>query len=98
MLARLGPMLAHLGAVLAHLGAMLVHLGAMLAHLGVYVDQAEAILMQNLSKIGGPQNTVNYRGFCRHARSPRVDPCKVPRFTVFFDVVWSFKSMGPKTL
>ena len=42
-------------------------LEAMLAHLG----QAKDIFTQNMLEIGGTKNTVNYRGFYRHAVKAR---------------------------
>ena len=74
-----------LGAMLAHLGAMLAHLGGyvgpswgyvgpswglcwpMLTHLEPHVR----CLCKNMLNVTGPRNTVNYRGFCRHAHPTR---------------------------
>ena len=81
MLAHLGAMLAQLGAMLAHLGAMLAHLGGYVGPSWGYVGPSWGLCCpmltdlepqdpknrKNMLNVTGPKNTVNYRGFCRHA-------------------------------
>ena len=70
-----------LGAMLAHLGAMLAHLGGYVGPSWSYVGPSWGLcwpmlthlephvrcLCKNMLNVTGPKNTVNYRGFCRHA-------------------------------
>ena len=81
MLAHLGAMLAQLEAMLAHLGAMLAHLGGYVGPPWGYVGPSWGLCCpmlthlepqdpknrKNMLNVTGPKNTVNYRGFCRHA-------------------------------
>ena len=77
----LEAMWAHLGAMLAHLGGMLAHLGGYVGRSWGYVGPSWGLwvpmltylephvrcLCKNMLNVTGPKNTVNYRGFCRHA-------------------------------
>ena len=81
MLAHLGGYVPHLEAMWAHLGAMLAHLrgyvGRSWGYVGpswglwvpmlTYLEPHVRCLCKNMLNVTGPKNTVNYRGFCRHA-------------------------------